>query len=263
MKIELLLTGGEVPDFHAKGRRIVLVDVLRAGTSLAVALESGAERIVPAESVEAAKKLLALLDRKSTLLAGEMDGAKLPGFDLGNSPGEFRDAQIAGKTIVFSSSDGAPLMARMWDAAEMPLLSFVNIQAVTDYLLAMEETDLSVICAGREGRFSMEDAVCAGMLCERLAGKSSDLETNDAGRAALLLYRARAADLTEVLRTCSSGLFLSLGLEADLDEAARVDSIRLVPVVREGRITAIRPPWPAPAVDPPVSGSPSRRAARR
>ncbi len=263
MKVDLLLTPGEVPDFHTKGRRIVLVDVLRACTSLAIALEAGAERIVPAESVEGAKQLLTLLDRKSTLLAGEMDGEKLPGFDLGNSPREFRDPIVAGKTIIFSSSSGAPLMARMFDVAEKPLLSFVNMEAVAEYLAAAADSEIMVVCAGQEDRFSLEDAVCGGMLCERLASRGIALETNDAAQAALLLYEAHRNDLSSLVRACSYGRFLSgLGMDADLEEAARVDSVRLVPVVREGRVTTARPPWGASAVQAPAA-APARKAPRK
>jgi 2-phosphosulfolactate phosphatase len=245
MKIDLFFTPGELPPSYSKGRRLVLVDVLRACTSLAVALSTGAERIVPAESVEGAKRLLALLDRESTLLAGEQDGVKLPGFDLGNSPGEFRDHRVAGMTLVFTSTNAAPLMARMVDEVEKPLLAFVNMQAVVDFLRAIKDPELSVVCAGHSGHFSLEDAVCGGMLCARLQEHGA-YELNDGAKAALLLYQHHRGDLPGLLRACAHGRFLcELGMEADLREAAAVDSISLVPVVRESRVTEMRPPWNA------------------
>ena len=244
MRIDLLLVSGEVPDSYIKGRRVVVVDVLRSCTSLVVALEAGADRIVPADSVEGAKQLLALLDRKATILAGEHEGRKVAGFDLGNSPEEFRDPAIAGKTVVFTSSNGAPLMARMTDAVEKLLLAFVNLSAVVDYLLWVGDGELTVACAGRGGRFGLEDAVCAGMLCERLAREKAPLELNDAGEAALGLARAYQGDLDALIRRCAAGRHLrEIGMEADLNEASRIDSIPLVPVVREGRITGLRSPW--------------------
>jgi 2-phosphosulfolactate phosphatase len=243
MKIDLFMTPGELPPSYAKGRRLVLVDVLRACTSLTVALASGAERIVPAESVEGAKRLLALLDRESTLLAGEQDGSKLPGFDLGNSPGDFRSPRVDGKTVVFTSTNAAPLMARMVDEVEKPLLSFVNMKSVVDYLRAVEKAEVSIVCAGQSGHFSLEDAVCGGMLCARLLEKGN-YECNDGARAALVLYESFRADLPGLLAGCSHGRFLrELGLEEDLREAAALDSLTLVPVVRESRVTVLRPPW--------------------
>jgi len=243
MKIDLFLTPGGLPASYTKGRRVVVIDVLRACTSLTVALASGAEKVVPADSVEGAKQLLALLDRESTLLAGEQEGVKLPGFDLGNSPGEFRDPRVVGKTLVFTSTNGAPLLARMFDEVERPLLSFVNVRAVEEYLEAVRDAELTIVCAGQSGGFSLEDAVCGGMLCARLS-RLGEHDYNDGARAALLLYENHRSDLAGLMRTCSHGRFLAeLGLTEDLEEATRVDSIQIVPVVREGRITALKPPW--------------------
>jgi len=248
MKCELFLLPAELPDFHAKGRRVVLVDVLRACTSLSVALAAGAARIIPAESVEEAKQLLRALDREYALLAGEMDGRKLPGFDLGNSPAEFREPTLAGKTIVFTSTNGARLMTRMVDASEQVLLSFVNLAAVGDYLLACGDSDLTLVCAGQEGRFSLEDAVCAGMLCDWLRRREPTARFNDSASAAMVLYSAHEHDLPGLLQICEHGAFLrENGMGDDLVAAARLNTVPLVPVVREGRITAALPPFaPAP-----------------
>jgi 2-phosphosulfolactate phosphatase len=267
MRIELFLTPGELPDFHTKGRRIFLVDVLRAGTSLAVALEAGAERIVPAESVEGAKQLLSLLDRKTTLLAGEKDGSKVPGFDLGNSPAEFRDPGVAGRTIVFTSDNAAPLMARMYDEVDKPLVSFVNVSAAASYLNAGSDEEVTILCAGQGGQFSLEDAVCGGMLCAKIlenAGYSretaspewwmrSDSEStpggtgrenvllSDGARAALHLYHTHRDAIAPLIRSASGGRRLrELALGGDLDEASRVDSLSVVPVIREGRVVLAR-----------------------
>jgi len=245
MKIEVFLSPREVPEHYAKGRRIVLVDVLRACTCVTLALESGAERIVPTESIEGAKQLLSLLDRKGTLLAGEKDGAKVPGFDLGNSPAEFRDPAVTGKTIVFTSDSGAPLMARGFGESEKPLLSFINLSAAAQYLTAAKDEEITILCAGQEGRFSLEDAVCAGMLCHTLTHRKPPAELNDAAWAALLLYRLHREDLFGLVCRSVTGAFLcGQGLEADVEEATRVDSVSMVAVVREGRVVAARAPAP-------------------
>jgi 2-phosphosulfolactate phosphatase len=245
MKIDVFLTPGEFPDYLHKGRRVVLVDVLRACTSLTEALNAGAELIVPTDSIEGAKHLLSLLDRKSTLLAGEKDGQRVPGFDLGNSPREFRDPAVAGKTIVFTSDSGAPLMTRMYDEVEKPLVSLVNVSAVADYLLAPGDEEFSVLCAGHDRRFSLEDAVCAGMLChslqKRAARSAGPWELNDAAHATIQLYEKHRGNLADAVSSASKGAFLrGIGLADDIGDACRVDSITLVAVVREGRVVAAR-----------------------
>lgn len=246
MRIDVFLVPEEVPEYFTKGRRVVLVDVLRACTSLTVALESGAERIVPTDSIEGAKQLLALLDRKHTLLAGEKDGLKVAGFDLGNSPGDLRDPIVAGKTIVFTSDSGSPLMARMYDEVEKPLLSFLNVSAVAGHLLETGDQEHAVLCAGQEGRFSLEDTICAGMLCRKLLDRAPAGQTpwdlSDAARAALALYEAARDCLLETVSLSSwARRLIENGMAADIEEACRVDSASLIPVVREGRIVPLRP----------------------
>jgi 2-phosphosulfolactate phosphatase len=237
MRVDLFFGPSEIPVHFTKGRRVVIVDVLRACTSLTLALENGVEQIIPVDSVEEAKQLLSSLDRGTSVLAGEQEGMNLPGFDLGNSPAEFLEPGIAGKTVVYASPNGGPLLSRNLEALEKLLLSFVNVGAVVSYLHGKEEPELTVICAGHEGRFSLEDAVCAGMLLDRLDVGDSGAILNDGARAAWVLYRAYCDELEEVVRNSSQGRALQeSGMEEDLRAAVQIDSVPLVPLVREGRI---------------------------
>ncbi len=237
MKCDLCFVPGELPDPYSRTLTVV-VDVLRTCTSLTVALQSGAEMVIPAESIEAATGLIAMLDRDYAVLAGEKDGAKVEGFDFGNSPGDFRDPAIAGKTIVFTSTNGAGLLARDAGHHEQLLLSFINAAAVAANLAARREEQITIVCAGKRGRFSLEDAVCGGLLCHRLATLDPTTSFNDGAAAARVLYRQHERDLLAMLRGSAHGRFLmEMGLEADLLEASRLDTVNLVPVVRDGRIT--------------------------
>ncbi|MCA9755147.1 MAG: 2-phosphosulfolactate phosphatase [Candidatus Eisenbacteria bacterium] len=237
MRIDLFVTPQEIPLFYTKGRRVVIVDVLRAGTTLCYALQSGAEKIIPVDSIEEAKQILATLDRESSLLAGEQDGQKLEGFDLGNSPSEVQSAGLAGKTIVFVSDDVGPLLSRSMEAVEKLLLSFTNVGAVVDYLLDSGDQELTVICAGSGGRFAMEDALAAGMLIDRLGPVEDDSELNDAARACWILYLAHRRNLARAVRTSAAGRTLrEKEADGDVSLALQVDSTPFVPLVRDGRI---------------------------
>ena len=237
MKIDLFVTPQEIPLDFTKDRRVVLVDVLRTSTNLAYALHCGVEQIIPVESVESAKLLQATLDRESSLLAGEQNGEKLPGFDLGNSPSDFQSPELAGKTILYWSDTGAPLLSRQQESLEKLLLAFVNMQAVVEYLRAKADPELTIICAGQGGRFSMEDTVCGGMLIDQLGVDGPDIELNDGARAAWILYLAHRKDVEAVIRDSSQGVFLrEQGLESDLEAAARVDTIPIVPAAKDGRV---------------------------
>jgi len=124
----------EIGEAALRGKIAVIVDVLRSCTTVAYALVSGAEKIIPAATVEAATKLVSSLDTGSTLLCGEREGRKVDGFDLGNSPLEYTRAIVEGKTLVFASTNGTKLMSKGQMAQEQLLCSFVNIGKVVEAL---------------------------------------------------------------------------------------------------------------------------------
>jgi len=238
MRIDLFMTPQEIPIFYTKGRRVVIVDVLRSCTTLSYALCAGAAQVIPVDSIEAAKQLLESLDRESSLLAGEQDGNDIDGFNLGNSPLDYEGKDFTGKTIVYVSDNGGPIMSRSMEALEKLLLAFVNMDAVVSYLQKARDEELTIICSGTEGRFCMEDTVAAGMLLELLAPKTED-QLNDAARAAWILYRAHSQDVPSVVRSSSHGRFLiEHDAEPDVEVAAQVSGLEIVPVAKDGRITA-------------------------
>ena len=237
MRIDLFVNPQEIPLFYTKGRRVVVVDVLRASTTLCYALQAGAEKIIPVDSVEEAKQILGTLDRETSLLAGEQDGQKLAGFDLGNSPSELRGEDLEGKTIVFACDDAGPLLSRSMEAVEKLLLSFTNVGEMVKYLAETGDQELTVICAGFNGRFALEDALAAGMLLDRLDPATAEADLNDAARACWILYLAHRQDLGGAVRRSAQGRALHEGgADLDVELAVQVDSTPFVPVVRDGRI---------------------------
>ena len=236
MNVRVYLTPGEIADAAFRGKAVVVIDVLRANTSIAYARANGAEKLIPTASIEAATRLATSLDRATTLLCGEREGRPISGFDLGNSPLEFTSATVAGKTLIMTTTNGTETIARLDGAREIVVCSLVNVSAVARYL--REESELSIACSGKLGAFSLEDAVCAGSLIVRLRDLGvGPVAGNDAAVAAETLHAAHRADLGRCLRETSHGRFLQeIGYGDDLDVCARVDALTTVPVVREGRI---------------------------
>jgi 2-phosphosulfolactate phosphatase len=238
MRIELFPTPAEAAESRVRDREAVVVDVLRASTSIATSWRNGADRIIPLASVEEAKALHSTFPRGQALLCGERDGLRIDGFDLGNSPAEFGEDVVRGKALVFASSNGTRLMARQDGAREKAVASFVNLSASADFL-CRSGADIAILCAGMLGGLSLEDFVCGGAIVDEvLARLGEGVETNDAAVAARSLwdgaYRGR---ILQLFRDASHGRYLvSLGFERDLDLCADLDSVPLVPVVREGRI---------------------------
>ncbi len=249
-KIELFFVPAEIPESYLKDKIAVTIDVLRACTTLAYAFLHGAAGAVPASEVEEATKLLASLDRKSTLLCGERNGHKIKGFDLGNSPLEYTEESVGGKTLIMASSNGTPAMRRA-SAAKMQLLcSFVNVGLVAEAVVNAARSGgsddcVAVVCSGRMGRMALEDAVCGGMLIDLLEGEGLvDMPegANDAAAASRDLYLKHAGSLAEMVEGCSHGRYLaSIGFGPDLRVCSRVDSVPVLPAVTDGVVRALPP----------------------
>jgi 2-phosphosulfolactate phosphatase len=236
MRIEALFTPSEITEAAVKDKTVAVIDVLRACTTIAFAMSRGCERIMPVASVEAAMNLASSLEKKVTLLGGEREGKRIDGFDLGNSPLEYTTDVVKGKAVVLATTNGTKAISMSQGAKEILVTSFVNMASVVERVGGLDGDSLTVVCAGENGAFSLEDAVCAGMLIERF-GENRETELNDGAHAARCLYRQNKDSIADLLKQCEHGRFLeSLGFAKDLDICSRVDSLSILPVVKEGRI---------------------------
>lgn len=246
-RIELHDTPHEADRSSLEKRQIVVVDVLRSCTTIATALRNGAAKVIPVAAVEEAMRLAQTMDAKQRLLCGERDGVKVNGFDLGNSPREYDKGRVEGKTLLFASTNASPVLAGLLAGFEQRLLSYVNVSAVAESV-RKAGGDLTIVCAGRNGRLSLEDTACAGALIRKLVeaggGKTAGSPKaaakpalNDAAEMAAAYDRAHGADPEKILRRSDHGRYLiELGFEDDLPVCAEVDSVPVVPVLRDGRI---------------------------
>jgi len=237
MELSLYTRAAEISEAHAKGKHVVVIDVLRASSTIVQAYENGVERILPVATLEDAKKLLPTLDRKSALLGGEREGRKIEGFDLGNSPLEYTPEAVAGKTVILSTSNGTVAIAGSAPAKEIAIACFLNLSAVVSYLVSARPKGIVVLCAGNVGQLAMEDVVCGGALVDGLERASrARLAMNDGAVAARALA-ASMTDIGEVVRSSMHGRRLAeLGFEADLEFCARIDAYSSVPIAADGRI---------------------------
>lgn len=199
----------------------VIVDVLRATTTLTVALVNGARGVVPTATPQEALALRAT--RPDTLACGERDGRIVPGFDLGNSPFEYTAERVGGRTLAFASTNGSLAMLAARGAHRRVLAAFVNARAVVDRVKG--ESEVTIVCAGKLGRFSLEDAACAGLLLARLeqegavaadpaARLARALAPEDAGQVrALVQGAAHARDLATMGSAFARDLEACAGLD--------------------------------------------------
>lgn len=235
MKIQVFFSPAEVEEPEVEGKTAVVMDVIRATSCMVEGIANGARGIFPTVEPENAIKLASDLGREDTLLCGERKGLKIEGFDLGNSPSEFSPEVVKGKQLVMSTTNGTRALLAVEDARRVLVVSFLNISAAAGSLKGVEE--LVVVCAGKEDRFSMDDALCAGVLLRKLLeGATGVAEMNDAARVVLDL--AEKYEPTEAfLRSTAAGQALvEVGLDGDLALCAARDRHDLVPEMKERRI---------------------------
>ncbi|MGQ9559248.1 MAG: 2-phosphosulfolactate phosphatase [Candidatus Oleimicrobiaceae bacterium] len=239
MRVDLCLVPGELNHCHVLRRSVVVIDVLRASTTIVTALAHGCRAIIPVEEVEEAKRIAATIGDQHVLLGGERGGVRIEGFALGNSPSEYRTAAVKDSTIVFTTTNGSRLFRMVQNGALVLVGALVNAEAVTR-TLAQAGQDVLLVCAGREGRFSAEDFFCAGLLASRLLKLSlRKVELSDAAQVAQRFAVGRASAV-RVLQRSEHGRFLaSIGFADDLLVCAKVDAYQIVPQYAEGVIRTL------------------------
>lgn len=245
MRIDVFFTPNGVTPSDIGGRTVLAVDLLRASTSIAVALSAGAKAILPAASTEEALRIAQNLERDQVVLAGERKSVRIEGFALGNSPREFTAEAVGGKTVVLTTTNGTQALLVAQGAREVVVAGAVNFGAVTQRArAALEATgEIAILCSGHERQFALEDAFTAGRLAKALLpeGGLRRVALNDAAIAALEIARHFGEKWLRALRASRHGQELvALGFAEDLKVCAQQDTHPLVPLYADRRITAHR-----------------------
>jgi|APIni6443716594_1056825.scaffolds.fasta_scaffold13354_2 2-phosphosulfolactate phosphatase len=219
-----------------QGAAAVVIDVLRATSTIVAGIENGAGSIIPVEDIETASRLVRPAERKTKLLAGEWKGQPVEGFDLFNSPSEFSRERVEGKTIIMTTSNGTRAIVASSKARRLLVCSFNNLSAVCGALSG--EKEIAVVCSGNSGRLAAEDLLCAGMLAGRVISKDAPDGQGDATMLALRLARGFDGRIRDFLEECERGRqLLAAGYGSDLDYCSNIDVSAIVPEVRDGRIS--------------------------
>ncbi|MCJ7788835.1 MAG: 2-phosphosulfolactate phosphatase [Candidatus Atribacteria bacterium] len=236
--LEVVFTPEEIKNRRLSDKLIVVIDVLRASSTIVAALAYGCRGLVPILSPEQAKEKAQQFKKEEVLLGGEREGRKIKGFDLGNSPREYQKEIVEDKIIIFSTTNGVKTLEIVRGAFRIIIASFLNLQATFNYCSKFQG-DILLACAGKEGYFSLEDTVCAGMLINSLKDIYSDTcQEVDANLTAQVLYKKFGNNILEMLRKSQHGRYLeSIGLRKDLEFCAQLDIFNIVPIFRDGLIS--------------------------
>jgi 2-phosphosulfolactate phosphatase len=215
------------------GHTAVVIDVLRATTTIVHALAAGAKQVIPCLTVEDARAAAARLAHEKVLLGGERQGVRIEGFDFGNSPGEYTPASVGGRTIVFTTTNGTRAMMRCRQASQVLLAAFANRSAVLA-ALATKPT-VHIACAGTDGSITREDVLVAGSLIAGLTSRSAAWELNDEAAIARDAWLAVGADadpsaLLRAMEASQGGRnLLHEGFPQDIATAAQLDRFDVLP----------------------------------
>lgn len=237
MHVQVYLTPTPLEGVKFEEKTVVVIDVLRASTAICAMLQSDARGVIPSAGPGEAAEMWTRIGPENAVLAGERNGVKIENFQYGNSPLEFTPETVGGKFVVMCTTNGTGIFGRTQKAEKTISGALVNITVVAQ-AVAAEMRDLIISCAGREGGFSVEDTLCAGMLID-LLGSRHNLETglNDAAALANLLYEHNRDSLPEAVARGEHGRFLaSIGFERDVKIATEIDSMPILPVFVDGRL---------------------------
>ena len=249
MKIDVVLTPRLLSDSDCKGSLCSVIDVLRATTTIVVALANGATAVYPCRDAAEARKQAAATSGNNILLGGEEKGLRIPGFQLGNSPLEYQSPDsIAGKTIFFATTNGTPTMQKAYSCSGAPvyIATLANLHAVSTALVQAavdnSPTGILLVCSGRYGTPSAEDLYCAGLLTANIMDKllhaGIDSEQGDGALIAAGFAAGDEGRALKVLSESEHGRYLqSIGFNADLEFASLIGRYNVVPVFDGDRIT--------------------------
>jgi 2-phosphosulfolactate phosphatase len=238
MKVDVYFAPTELTDRSLAGSVVAVVDVLRATSTIVEAIANGARAVLPAADMDDALRLAQTIGRTEVLLCGERAARKIDGFDLGNSPLEFTSEVVADKLVVMTTTNGTPALVAGQAADRCIVAGFLNLSAVAADLRAADKP-VVILCAGREGRFSLDDALYAGSLLRTLQSERKQrTELNDGALAAAALERRYRAHLAAVMRrTSAARQIIEAGHEPDIAYCLTRDRHDVVPVMSDRQIT--------------------------
>jgi len=218
------------------GRRIVVVvDVLRASSTIVEALVNGARSVLPVPSVDEAVRKAEELGRDSVVLCGERESQPIRGFHLGNSPQEFTRGRVEDRAVIMTTTNGTVAVLAAAGASRCYIGSILNVGAIARRL-AEHDDDVLLLCAGKEGGFAAEDALCAGRILRRVREHTRVVLGNDAAITAVRLTGKRPVAARALARTAAGRQLRQIGRAEDIVFCAQEDRHDSVPVLQDHRL---------------------------
>jgi len=236
--IEVCLTPELYLQKHTNDKHItIIIDVLRASSSICAALANGVKAIIPVSEIEELKRL----KQMGYLIASEREGLKLDFADMGNSPLQFLDPKLKGTTIAYSTTNGTRAINLIKEQEETTIYiaALTNISVLTNFI-SESSKNVVIVCSGWKHKFSLEDAVVAGAYCEKLLSHKGYETICDSSSAAIDLWGLAKKNLPEYIEKCIHRHRLAkLGLDDSIPYCLSMDTTPVIPFVSDGMIVNI------------------------
>jgi 2-phosphosulfolactate phosphatase len=235
MQINTVSTVEEINPEHVNGKTVIVIDVLRASSTIVTALDSGFASIIPVKTAEAALALRSL----NTVIAGEWHCKKIDGFDYNNSPTSLRKKDHSGKDLVLITTNGTKAIEKAAQAERLLIGCFLNATACVKEAL-VQNSDITIYCAGTRNEFALEDGLAAGIMVHLMKKQAPSIETCDFSDAMEAGFLQMAHRLSKLLYTTTTGKRLVKNqFGDDVQYCSQTDLSQIVPVMKGNRILSL------------------------
>lgn len=231
-RVEVCFSPDEFDLYKQEYSVVVAIDVLRATTAICTAFEHGAEKIIPVSSVEEARDY----KRMGYMAGAERNGKIVEGFDFGNSPYTYMGDVVKGKTLVLTTTNGTRAINRAAKTHKVLVGALINLDAITEYLIDQPD-DVLLLASGWQGKFNLEDSICAGAITEALLDSGKYMSDEDSTIAALFLFKKARDNYFGFLKASSHRRRLrNLNLNEDIKYCLTPNQTRVIPVYQDGAL---------------------------
>ena len=240
MKIDVLPVYSKLPNSHLSSITVIVVDVLRTTTNIVLAVQNGAGTVLPTNDPADAVLFRNRLGMDNSILAGEIDGLKINGFDIGNSPSEFGATTVRGKNVILSANDGTATICGVSGAKTVLIGAMINCEAVAKKALELGD-DILIICAGTNGKISADDLCGAGAIAAAVTANApaEALELTDITKICTLLYTSWRNNYIDLTTSASYAQLIEQGFAEDARVALEQNTSDLAPKYENGIIQAL------------------------
>lgn len=234
-RVEVCFTPDEYDYYKDEFEIVVVIDVLRATSAMCAAFENGIKAIIPVPTVEQAMEY----KQKGYLAGAERKGQIVEGFDFGNSPFSYMNPDFVGKEVVLSTTNGTRSLDVAKDAEIVVVGSLLNVDALSEWLLKQNKNVLC-LCSGWQGKFNLEDTICAGAISDFLLSSGKFTANEDSSIAAKYLFQSASKNYLGFLKSSSHRRRLkNLNLNEDIKYCLTPNQTEVIPVLKDGKLVKL------------------------